>query len=62
MERKVKYSYEFKLRCVDFVVKKHYSCGTVSKLEGPNDLKSIFLKHNPNKKTLKQLLFKGLFW
>ena len=35
MERKVKYDYEFKLRCVEFVVKKHYSYGVVSKLEGP---------------------------
>ena len=36
MERKVKYDYEFKLRCVEFVVKKHYSYGVVSKLEGPD--------------------------
>lgn len=25
MERKVKYDYAFKLECVDFVLKKHYS-------------------------------------
>jgi transposase len=37
MERKVKYDYAFKLRCVEFVVKKHYSCGAVSKLEGLNE-------------------------
>lgn len=30
MERKVKYSYEFKLECVELVVHKHYSCESVS--------------------------------
>ena len=31
MERKVKYSYEFKLECAELVVIKHYSCKSVSK-------------------------------
>lgn len=34
MERKVKYDYVFKLECVELVVKKHYSCGYVSKVKG----------------------------
>ena len=37
MARKVKYDYEFKLRCVEFVAKKHYCYGAVSKLEGLNE-------------------------
>jgi transposase len=31
MERKVKYSYEFKLECVALVLEKNYSCDAVSK-------------------------------
>lgn len=34
MERKVKYSYEFKLKCVELVVKKHLSCLLVSNQKG----------------------------
>ena len=33
MERKVKYSYKFKLECVELVVHKHYSSESVSKLK-----------------------------
>jgi len=33
MERKVKYDYEFKLECVELVLKRHYSDGYVSKLK-----------------------------
>lgn len=36
MERKVKYSYEFKLECVELVLKKHLSCDSVSKRKGPD--------------------------
>jgi transposase InsO family protein len=34
MERKVKYDYAFKLECVELVLKKHYSCESVSKEKG----------------------------
>ncbi|WP_445721966.1 helix-turn-helix domain-containing protein, partial [Flavobacterium sp.] len=37
MERKVKYSYAFKLECVELVLKKHYSNVYVSKLKGPDE-------------------------
>lgn len=37
MERKVKYDYAFKLECVELVLKKHYSCESVSKEKGPNE-------------------------
>jgi transposase len=37
MERKVKYDYAFKLECVELVLKKHYSKGTVSKIKGPDE-------------------------
>lgn len=36
MERKVKYSYAFKLECVELVLNQHYSAGYVSKLKGIN--------------------------
>lgn len=37
MERKVKYSYTFKLKCVKLVLEQHYSCCAVSKEKGPNE-------------------------
>lgn len=37
MERKVKYDYAFKLECLELVLKKHYSCESVSKEKGPNE-------------------------
>lgn len=37
MDRKVKYNYEFKLECVELVLKKHLSSESVSKLKGPNE-------------------------
>jgi transposase len=33
MEKKVKYNYAFKLECVELVLKKHYSEGSVSRLK-----------------------------
>lgn len=37
MGRKVKYSYAFKLECVELVLKEHYSAGYVSKLKELNN-------------------------
>lgn len=34
MERKVKYNYEFKLRCVEYVLKEHRSIGSVATKNG----------------------------
>ena len=37
MERKVKYTFEFKLECVKLVLEKHYSCELVSNEKGQNE-------------------------
>ncbi len=37
MVRKVKYSYAFKLECVELVLKKHYTSGYVSNLKELNN-------------------------
>ncbi|MFV8336291.1 transposase [Flavobacterium sp. RSP29] len=37
MERKVKYDYAFKLKCVKLVLEKHYSCNYVSNQKGLNE-------------------------
>ena len=42
MERKVKYSYEFKLRCIKEVLEQHYSVNSVAKRNGV-DNKSVDL-------------------
>jgi transposase len=36
MERKVKYTLDFKMECVKLVLEKQYSCEAVSKQKGPN--------------------------